>query len=151
MGRVLMWPVWWLAVLATIATGAFFGHQATSSTWSRDPGDLVHVVAAGGYVASAVTLFLAAVALEAFHGPKVARRLAVMAAAVFVVLAARAAFILNGTAFNEDPGAFPDGLTEPVSMPWAWLLLLTGFFGWIRIYRDNRSTEAESLPERVAA
>lgn len=142
MTRILMWPVWWLAVLATIGSGAFWGHRATAGTWAAD--DLVHVEAAGAYTATALIAFAAAAALEGFDGPRVCRRIALASSAVFLVLAGRAAFLLTHTAFNEDPGAFTDGATEPLMAPWAWLLLVAGACGWARIHRANAASRSNT-------
>lgn len=138
MTRFLMWPVWWLTVLATIASGAFWAHRATTSTWSNTPGPLAHVEAAGAHAASALVLVAAVVALEAFDGPRMCRRIALAAAAVFLVLGVRGVLFLTDVALNEDPGAFTDGVGEPLAAPWAWLLLASGLWGWARIRAANR-------------
>lgn len=135
--RFLMWPIWWLSVLATIATGAFWAHQATSPTWTHDVGPLAHVESAGTCVATSLVLVLAAAALEGFDGPRMCRRLAVAAAAVGLVLAARGVFLLTDVALNEDPGAFTDGFARPFAAPWTWLLVLAGISGWARVLHHN--------------
>lgn len=133
MSRFLMWPVWWMGLLTTLGGGWFFARLAVHG----DPDS--HPAVAGSYTASALILLGAAAGLEAFDGPRNARRLAVAASAVFAFLALRATFILNDGPFAGQPGAFLDGLTPLLLTPWAWFFLATGAWGWVRIATENRS------------
>ena len=140
MTRFLMWPVWWLATLAAIATAA---------TWGALPDD--DLASAGGYASGAIVLILAATAMEAFHGPGIARRLAVGAAAIYTFLALRAVLILHHGSPNasETWDALSTGVRGVAMTPWSWLFVTVGIWGWVRLRRAERA-QAQTFEPQAA-
>ena len=149
--RLLMRPIWWLGVVTAIAFGALWGALPVAVTWF-DPIDVDdHLVSAGGYTASAVVLLLAATSLEAFRGPGMARRLALLFAALYTFLALRAGIVLNDfdTTLTTGGGYLWDGVLGVLATPTTWLFLVTGVLGWTRIVRENRALRPINLLPRA--
>lgn len=149
--RVITWPLWWLGTLASALAGVLFGFMPAHLSWFRIPSTSDRWEAAGGYTAAAVILLAAVTAMEAWHGPRSARRFGLAAAAVFTFMALRAALVLPGPS-TDAAACFWEGATRTLSLPTTWFHLAAGTIGWgLIVWRNLRTRhQAAALTPGIA-
>lgn len=150
--RLITWPLWWLGTLASALAGVLFGFMPAHLTWFRVPSTTDRWESAGGYTAAAVILLAAVTAMEAWEGPRSARRFGLFAAALFTFMALRAALVLPGSATPDASEAFWEGATRTLSFPTTWFDLVAGLIGWaLIVWRNVRTRDrAEALSPALA-
>lgn len=133
--------IWTNVVLAagavlTALTGFVVGYGSVWFQIGGRPDAEDYQVSAGGYAAAAVVLIAVIPAVIAFRGADVLLAGTAVVAALFLVLAVRSARL---AAVTDDPGpgmnTALDGIGGVLAMPWAWLLVILGVAGSVRLVR----------------
>lgn len=145
---ILLWPVWWIGVLLSVLSGWIFGWLPAHVDWFDPIGLDDHLAAAGGYTGAAFALLGAALALDAWDGPRNARRVAVAFAALYSFLALRAGFTLD-TSTADGWDSFAAGAWAAVMTPWGLFHLAAGAVAWCVLI--VRNFQAGALPGQAAA